>query len=461
MRTLILLTTLMVLAAGCASAPDTPSTTPTTTATPAVTTTPNDAPTPAPTLPAGAACDQPLPARSDAWTSKGPRILMNTSAGSFVVELATEQAPITSDHFLNLTREGVYDGTLFHRVIAGFVIQGGDPLSKDEDPRNDGTGGALDANGKEIVIPDEFNPSMRHDAEGVLSMANSGPNTGSSQFFVTLAATPHLDDRHTVFGRVVEGLDTIRAIGAMQVDANDRPVEEVRLLNATILAPLTGEATHEVGVHVVVPVKKGEAGRGVRYAVVLENKGNVRDVLAVTAEPPAGWTCTADAPAVVNAGTGHVAFLTLTPPAGATGVHHVVVSVRAASGEKATDTASVRIATLGPQVKQGDRVMANYAGLLPDGRLFDTSMQSVGTDADQPKFTTLGGWREKSSYNSFPFTVGSGVIEGFTSLAKTARVGETVTGYIPAKDAYATGNPYERPLTGRDLIFELEIISVN
>lgn len=414
-------------------------------------------PPPAGTEPA--TCDGPAFAPADpAWVPERPRVRLDTTRGAIVVELDVERAPVTAGNFLNLTRSGFFDGTLFHRVVQGFVIQGGDPLSKDADPSNDGTGGPTDAAGKETAIPDEFHPQLRHDAAGVLSMANSGPNTGGSQFFLTLAAVPHLDDRHSVFGRVVEGMDVVRAIGETQVDADEHPVERIAVTKAEVVESTRFEPTRSASVHVVVGEKRAEAGRPVRFAVVLGNGGTLRDALGVHVEAPAGWTCRTDHPVVVPAGTARVVFLSLTPPEGASGTTLVPVGVRSVRGAEAATSLQVTIAELGRLVTQGTKVVANYAGLLPDGRLFDTSMAAVGQDASQPKFETIGGWRARGSFDTFAFTVGSGVIPGFTVLAKTARVGETVTGLIPAADAYATGNPYERPLTGRDLIFELEIV---
>lgn len=137
-----------------------------------------------------------------------------TNQGTFTAELFEDRAPITTRNFVDLAERGFYDGTTFHRVIEGFMIQGGDP---------EGTG----RGGPGHTIPDEFHPELRHDSEGVLSMANAGPNTGGSQFFITLAATPWLDDRHSVFGRVTQGMDVVRSIGGVRTGAGDRPVEPV------------------------------------------------------------------------------------------------------------------------------------------------------------------------------------------------------------------------------------------
>jgi len=115
---------------------------------------------------------------------------------------------------VDLVEKGFYDGISFHRIIEGFMIQGGCP---------EGSG----RGGPGYQIDDEFHPELRHSDEGILSMANAGPNTGGSQFFITLAATPWLDDRHAVFGKVVEGMEVIRKLGKVETGRNDRPVEDV------------------------------------------------------------------------------------------------------------------------------------------------------------------------------------------------------------------------------------------
>ena len=152
-----------------------------------------------------------------------------TTEGNFTVRLFDEQVPKTVENFVGLaegTKEWTdprtnqrvtqpyYDGVIFHRVIDGFMIQGGDPLGQ-------GIGGPG------YNFADEFHPSLRHNKPGILSMANRGPNTNGGQFFITLAPTPHLDDRHSVFGEVSEGLDVVRAIGKTPTGERDRPIKDV------------------------------------------------------------------------------------------------------------------------------------------------------------------------------------------------------------------------------------------
>ena len=144
-----------------------------------------------------------------------------TNLGSFSVELFEDRAPVTAGNFRKLTEDGYYNGIIFHRIIDGFMIQGGDPTGT-------GTGGPG------YTIDDEFHPELRHEEAGVLSMANAGPNTGGSQFFITLAETPWLDGRHAVFGKVVDGLDIIRTIGSVATGAGDRPLEEVKMISVSI-----------------------------------------------------------------------------------------------------------------------------------------------------------------------------------------------------------------------------------
>jgi cyclophilin family peptidyl-prolyl cis-trans isomerase len=144
-----------------------------------------------------------------------------TTLGNFTIELFEQQVPNTVGNFITLAEKNFYDGVIFHRVIDGFMIQGGDPT---------GTG----RGGPGYQFADEFHPQLKHSSEGILSMANAGPNTNGSQFFITLGPTPHLDGRHAVFGKVVEGMAVVKKIGKTPTEPGDRPVTDVVMKSVKI-----------------------------------------------------------------------------------------------------------------------------------------------------------------------------------------------------------------------------------
>ena len=159
-----------------------------------------------------------------------------TSEGNFTIRLFDQEVPNTVANFVGLaegskewtdprtnqkSQKPYYDGIIFHRVIDGFMIQGGDPLGK-------GIGGPG------YKFADEFHPNLRHNKPGILSMANAGPNTNGGQFFITLGPTPHLDNRHSVFGEVESGMDVVRKIGSTKTGAQDRPVKDVVIQSVKI-----------------------------------------------------------------------------------------------------------------------------------------------------------------------------------------------------------------------------------
>lgn len=162
---------------------------------------------------------------------KGDKKMVNriavfeTNLGTFSVELFEDETPITTENFIDLAEKGFYDGVIFHRVIDGFMIQGGDP---------EGTG----MGGPGYTIEDEFVDDLRFDGEGILAMANTGmPHTGGSQFFITLDKTPWLNGHHTIFGKVKEGMDVVRRIGHSETDMADRPLEDVVIKTIEIKYP--------------------------------------------------------------------------------------------------------------------------------------------------------------------------------------------------------------------------------
>jgi peptidyl-prolyl cis-trans isomerase A (cyclophilin A)/peptidyl-prolyl cis-trans isomerase B (cyclophilin B) len=188
-----------------------------------------------------------MAADHDVTNPDNPQVTLHTNHGDITIELFAERAPRTVENFLGLARhdpaadaepapdtntwadpesgevrgDSLYEGVTFHRVIGGFMLQGGDPT---------GTG----RGGPGYEFDDEFHDDLTHDGPGVLSMANSGPNTNGSQFFITLDAQPHLDGKHAVFGHVVGGMDVVEEIGAVPTDRNDKPRETVEVESVTV-----------------------------------------------------------------------------------------------------------------------------------------------------------------------------------------------------------------------------------
>ena len=150
------------------------------------------------------------------------KIKIETTAGDIYADLNAKEAPKTVENFTKLAKQGFYDGIIFHRVIPDFMIQTGDPTGT-------GTGGPG------YKFADEFSPNLKHDKVGVFSMANSGPNTNGSQFFITAAATPWLNGKHSVFGQVTQGLDVVQKIATAPRDAGDKPKTEIKMTKVTVL----------------------------------------------------------------------------------------------------------------------------------------------------------------------------------------------------------------------------------
>ncbi|MGB5289236.1 MAG: peptidylprolyl isomerase [Ignavibacteriaceae bacterium] len=151
--------------------------------------------------------------------------VIKTNMGTIEIELFADETPKTVENFVGLANKGYYNGVIFHRVIKDFMIQGGDPTGT-------GRGGESFWGGK---FADEIVPSLTHDVPGILSMANAGPNTNGSQFFITLVPTSWLDGKHTVFGKVIEGMDVVYDIGKVQTSKpGDKPLKDVVMESVTI-----------------------------------------------------------------------------------------------------------------------------------------------------------------------------------------------------------------------------------
>ncbi len=181
----------------------------------------NTSPTPT-QIPTPSSSSMPSPTTADPSYINPTKVLLHTTMGDITIALRSDM-PITTDNFKNLVQHGIYNGTIFHRVISAFMIQGGDPT---------GTG-----YGDPSIpqIPDEFT-SNNHNDRGTIAMANAGPNTGSSQFFINQVNNNYLDTKHPVFGKVISGMDVVDKIAAVATDSNDKPFANVTIIGASIVS---------------------------------------------------------------------------------------------------------------------------------------------------------------------------------------------------------------------------------
>jgi peptidyl-prolyl cis-trans isomerase A (cyclophilin A) len=386
-----------------------------------------------------------------------PSVTIETTRGRIVVQLADEMVPGVAASLANLTKTGFYDGTRFHRVAKGFLVQGGDPNSRGEDASTWGYGGPG------YVLPDEFHPLLCFDAPGIVGMAKSAPDTLGSQFFITLAPAPALDDKETIVGRVVEGLDVVLAIAAAPNRgglADGAPVQPVVVTRATYAAAQRAlPAEHRVSLVAPLPDRTTQPGRPATFAVVVKNEGTRRDRFALSLDPPAGWSFSTDAGPVgldVPAGTARVALVMLTPSQDAR-TNASVDLVASAVGDT-SGSATVRlVATLGQlgarPYKQGDAPHVDYVALLADGRLVDTTLRAVAEDARLEK--ALAARQPRLAYAPSTLTLGRDLIPGFDRLAEGARPGETVAARVP----WMVGYPASDPLYHRDLVFDVRFLA--
>ena len=338
---------------------------------------------------------------------------IKTSHGTVVGELYFEETPMTVASFVSLAEgnnpmvneeykdKKFYNGLIFHRVIKDFMIQGGDPT---------GTGSGDPG----YKFPNEIVDSLRHNSSGMLSMANSGPDSNGSQFFITLKETPWLDGMHTVFGKIVKGQEVVDKIGAVETGEADRPVEDVTIQEVNIIRK--GSAAKKFDAPKVLKQKlqdfKLEAeGREKRMSAQREsNKQRFEELKSEAKELESGL---------------QIKFLEET------------------DGEKPNT---------------GDTVLVNYEGYLPNGELFDTNKEDVARAADilNPRRQEMGG------YAPYPmqYSPDAPMIPGFKEGVQQLKVGEKAVIFIPAHLAYGErGMPPVIP-PNSDLIFNIELVDI-
>jgi len=331
-----------------------------------------------------------------------------TNKGTFVAKLYHEATPLTAANFIELAEgnhsmvdsayagKPYYNGIIFHRVIKDFMIQGGDPL---------GTGSGSPG----YRFPDEFVDSLKHDRKGLLSMANSGPETNGSQFFVTLKETPWLNNKHTIFGEVVLGQEIVDSIGSVETTKpGDKPIEEVVMQEVNIIKK--GNVKLPSFTTEMEAVEELKREKEARLAQIAENKLNEFNKQKESAEEyPSG--------------------------------------LKIYWSERGT----------GDKPAEGDMIRLDYAGYFDDGRLFDTSMLRVAE-----AFETVNEQRKAANQYlpiNTPYSKDARLIPGFREAMLNMKPGDKITAFIPSHLGYGAVDYGPIPANS-DLVFELELIDV-
>ena len=335
---------------------------------------------------------------------------IETTKGHIVVKLNYKEVPTTVANFVTLAEgknnfvkveykgKPFYNGTIFHRVIDGFMIQGGDP-----------TGTGMGDPG--YRFEDEFLPSLKHSKKGILSMANSGPNTNGSQFFITQVPTPHLDGRHTVFGETVKGEEVIDAIAKAPRNGQDRPNEDIKIKNITIVA--NGKDAEKFdAVKVFDNYFKSVAERE------KEKEEHVKRASAKFLE-----------------------------------------EIKVQEPQAKVLPSGVKIFTInngeGKQPKQTEFAMVNYAGYLRNGALFDSNIKEV--EESYGKYQAMREQQNGYQPIPFPYTPSAQLIPGFKEALLTMKVGDKIRVFIPATLGYGEAGAGDVIPPNSDLIFDIEI----
>lgn len=345
---------------------------------------------------------------------------IKTSMGDIVVKLEHDKTPVTVANFVSLAEgnspfvseqfkgKKYYDGLTFHRVMKDFMIQGGDPLAS-------GTGGP----GYKFM--DEFNDSLIHDNKGILSMANPGPNSNGSQFFITHAPTPWLDNKHSIFGKVVEGLDVVDSIARVEVAAgSNKPLEPVTMNTVEIIRN-GKEARKFDAVKVMSDYFDGEEER--LAAIEKEKEKKRAEIEKMKQEFTSNLNTQKEEAKTLDSGL-------------------KILVLKEGVGEK-------------PKV--GQKVNVMYAGYLEDGTLFDSNYEEIARQYDMFDERRLQG----GGYMPIPmdYSPESRLIAGFREGLLTMKVGDKLRLFIPPHIGYGTQGSGPIP-PNSDLVFDIEITGI-
>ena len=338
---------------------------------------------------------------------------IETTQGNIIVKLNYKETPVTVANFVTLAEgkntfvkaeykgKPFYNGTIFHRVIKDFMIQGGDP-----------TGTGMGEPG--YRFEDEIVPTLRHDKKGILSMANAGPATNGSQFFITQVPTPHLDGRHTVFGETVKGLEVIDAIANTKTVMNDKPEKDIKINKITIIA-------------------NGKDAKNFNAVKVFEDY--FKEINKREREREAK-----------------------TKAAAAKFLEEVKVQEPQAKALPSGVKIFKLVDGKGKQPNHTHQVMVNYAGYLRNGTLFDSNVKEI--EEAYGKYNSLR--EQQGGYQAFPmpYNTSAQLIPGFRDALLTMKVGDKIRVFIPAALGYGERGAGDVIPPNSDLIFDIEITDI-
>ena len=338
---------------------------------------------------------------------------IETTQGNIIVKLNYKETPVTVANFVTLAEgkntfvkaeykgKPFYNGTIFHRVIKDFMIQGGDP-----------TGTGMGEPG--YRFEDEIVPTLKHDKKGILSMANAGPATNGSQFFITQVPTPHLDGRHTVFGETVKGLEVIDAIANTKTVMNDKPEKDIKINKITIIA-------------------NGKDAKSFNAVKVFEDY--FKEINKREREKEAK-----------------------TKAAAAKFLEEVKVQEPQAKALPSGVKIFKLVDGKGKQPNHTHQVMVNYAGYLKNGTLFDSNVKEI--EETYGKYNSLR--EQQGGYQAFPmpYNTSAQLIPGFRDALLTMKVGDKIRVFIPAALGYGERGAGDVIPPNSDLIFDIEITDI-
>ena len=338
---------------------------------------------------------------------------IETTQGNIIVKLNYKETPVTVANFVTLAEgkntfvkaeykgKPFYNGTIFHRVIKDFMIQGGDP-----------TGTGMGEPG--YRFEDEIVPTLKHDKRGILSMANAGPATNGSQFFITQVPTPHLDGRHTVFGETVKGLEVIDAIANTKTVMNDKPEKDIKINKITIIA-------------------NGKDAKSFNAVKVFEDY--FKEINKREREKEAK-----------------------TKAAAAKFLEEVKVQEPQAKALPSGVKIFKLVDGKGKQPNHTHQVMVNYAGYLKNGTLFDSNVKEI--EEAYGKYDSLR--EQQGGYQAFPmpYNTSAQLIPGFRDALLTMKVGDKIRVFIPAALGYGERGAGDVIPPNSDLIFDIEITDI-